>query len=43
MRCEKCGSLINKMNHHYVPDKLKKTGKRLCLICSKEEKIITLV
>lgn len=43
MICSKCGAEINKLNHHYIPSKEKKEGKRYCIKCTKEEKVITLV
>lgn len=43
MKCCKCGMEINNLNHHYVPSKNGREGKRYCLACAKEEHIITLV
>lgn len=43
MKCSKCGAEINKLNHHFVPSGGKGKGKRYCIKCVKEEKIVTLV
>lgn len=43
MKCSKCGAEINRLNHHFVPSKKIKEGKRLCIKCMKEENITTLV
>ena len=43
MRCLKCGKELNSMNHHYIPVKNRKEGLRYCILCAKEEKVITLV
>ena len=42
MRCEKCGAIINELNHYYIPDKMK-DGKRLCIKCAKEDRVVSLV
>ena len=43
MRCTKCGNIINDLNHYYVPVKGATNGKRVCINCAKEQKIVTLV
>jgi len=43
MKCSKCGIIINKLNHFYVPVKNEKEGLRLCIACARVEKVITLV
>ncbi len=43
MKCYKCGSELHLMNHYYVPSKNGKEGRRYCIVCAKEEHIITLV
>jgi len=43
MKCSKCGAEINKYNHFFVPSKEKNGGKRYCIKCAREDKIVTLV
>jgi hypothetical protein len=45
MKCNKCGNEVTKLNHFYVPSPAveRKEGKRYCIKCAREEKIITLV
>lgn len=43
MCCSKCGTKINNLNHHVVPQKNRKEGLRYCIRCAREEHIITLV
>ena len=43
MKCCKCSSDVNKLNHYFVPSKVKKEGKRYCIKCARKEKIVTLV
>ena len=43
MKCSRCGTEIDKLNHHYIPQKDKKEGIRYCIKCAKEELIVTLI
>lgn len=43
MKCYKCGTDVNQLNHFYVPEHNKKEGRRYCIRCARAEKIITLV
>ncbi|HOE20193.1 MAG TPA: hypothetical protein PLH80_07230 [Spirochaetota bacterium] len=43
MTCDKCGAEINRLNHYYIPGDKNTKGKRYCIRCAKEEKIVTLI
>lgn len=43
MKCSKCGTSLNKLNHYFVPSPNGKDGRRYCITCAREERIITLV
>lgn len=43
MKCTKCGTEINNLNHYVIPLKNRKEGMRYCFKCAKEEHVITLV
>jgi hypothetical protein len=43
MKCFKCGARLHELNHHFVPAKNGGEGRRYCIICAREEQIITLV
>ncbi len=43
MKCCKCGRSLTRLNHYFVPSRGGKDGKRFCIACAREERIITLV
>lgn len=43
MKCNKCGAMVNELNHFFIPSKDNKDGKRYCIRCAREEHIVTLV
>ncbi|MGV7927625.1 MAG: hypothetical protein AB2L13_01765 [Spirochaetota bacterium] len=43
MKCCKCGADIHQLNHYFVPCCNGTEGKRYCIRCAREERIITLV
>ncbi len=43
MKCYKCGVDVHDLNHYYVPMKNEKEGRRYCIRCAQEERIVTLV